>query len=89
MNKQIETILEPLLGDYKMEDQIIPARQRVRIGSCVDIRPQQYARKDPYPQMPFAHEMIAPPSKWEVAAYLAVVVACYIALVYLGLGVVG
>lgn len=58
-----------------MTEKVKPAR--FRIGSCANIRPQRFANRDPFPQLPFEHELLEPPTAytrlWQVIVGLCVV----------------
>jgi hypothetical protein len=64
-----------------MTEKIKPAR--VRIGACTDIRPQRYASRDPFPQLPFEHELLTPPPLLHVIWFCAGVLVIYVVLIVL------
>lgn len=64
-----------------MTEKIKPAR--VRIGCLTDIRPQRYANRDPWPQLPFEHELLEPPPMRHVVTFIIGVGIIYAVLIVL------
>jgi hypothetical protein len=71
-----------------MTEKIKPAR--VRIGrTSTDIRPQRYANRDPFPQLPFEHELLDRPPLSHVIWFFAGVLAVYVVLIVLATRIFG
>ena len=61
---------------------IKPARTRIGCTST-EIRPQRYANRDPFPQLPFEHELLTPPPMRHVVQFIIGVGTIYAVLIVL------
>jgi hypothetical protein len=65
-----------------MTEKIKPPRFRIG-GTSTHTRPQRYVNRDPFPQVPFEHELMEPPPLRRVVAFIIGVGIIYAVLIVL------